>query len=469
MPEAASTVDLVNRILEKITPGDHERNQIEVFCSEVEEELSKQLSEAGFQGVAEVHGSIAHGTWLSGERDIDVFLILEKKYDKNVFPSVLELVKDYIGDEWTEAYAEHPYLKAKMKGFNVEFIPSFRLEPNNDLKSSTDRTPLHTDYIKENISPEEQDQTRLLKKFMKGIGVYGAEVKVRGFSGYLCELLVLFHGSFLETLKGASEWKKGHVIDLKGESDPDSIKKKFGEPLIVLDPVDSKRNVASAVSEESMWNLTAASRAFIGNPSESFFEEQKARVSVQDVLSRIQRHDLNLMFTVIEDPEPDVPDVLWGQLYRTEKILVRNLNKKGFKVTRSRVWSNEDSKHILVIELENPNLPAVQVHDGPPVERVEDSKNFLETHLANSYTLTGPWIKGERWQVGIKRKDTKAPEYVRSMLENGGRKTGISNRLAGKIQRSNTVLMNKEIEDFMDEDFAALMDRFLIGRPAWLE
>ena len=55
------------------------------------------------------------------------------------------------------------------------------------------------------------------------------------------------------------------------------------------------------------------------------------------------------------------------------------------------------------------------------------------------------------------------------MLENGGRKTGISGRLAEKIQRGNAVLLNKKIEDFMDEDFAAFMDRFLIGRPAWFE
>ena len=31
---------------------------------------------------------------------------------------------------------------------------------------------------------------------MQGIGVYGAEIKVGGFSGYLCELLVMKYGGF---------------------------------------------------------------------------------------------------------------------------------------------------------------------------------------------------------------------------------------------------------------------------------
>jgi len=43
-----------------------------------------------------------------------------------------------------------------------------------------------------------------LKQFMKGIGVYGSELRRRGFSGYLTELLVINYGSFLGVLKEAS-------------------------------------------------------------------------------------------------------------------------------------------------------------------------------------------------------------------------------------------------------------------------
>jgi tRNA adenylyltransferase (EC 2.7.7.25) len=51
-----------------------------------------------------------------------------------------------------------------------------------------------------NLHREQKDEVRLLKKFMKGIGVYGAEIKVKGFSGYVAELLVYFYDSFRNVL-----------------------------------------------------------------------------------------------------------------------------------------------------------------------------------------------------------------------------------------------------------------------------
>ena len=55
-----------------------------------------------------------------------------------------------------------------------------------------------------------RDEVRVLKKFMKGIDTYGAEIKVGGFSGMLCETLILNYGSFEDTIKSASDWKKYH-------------------------------------------------------------------------------------------------------------------------------------------------------------------------------------------------------------------------------------------------------------------
>jgi tRNA nucleotidyltransferase (CCA-adding enzyme) len=51
---------------------------------------------------------------------------------------------------------------------------------------------------------------------MAGIGVYGAEIKVGGFSGYLCELLILHHNSFLDTVKAFARYKHRTVIDIEG-------------------------------------------------------------------------------------------------------------------------------------------------------------------------------------------------------------------------------------------------------------
>ena len=92
-------------------------------------------------------------------------------------------------------------------------------------------------------------EVRLLKKFMQGIGVYGAEIKVGGFSGYLCELLIMKYGSFAETVEAFANYNKRVIIDIENyyADRQNELSLLFPEPLVIVDPVDKGRNVASAV------------------------------------------------------------------------------------------------------------------------------------------------------------------------------------------------------------------------------
>ena len=101
-----------------------------------------------------------------------------------------------------------------------------------------------------------EDDVLLLKQFMKGIGVYGSELKVGGFSGYLAELLVLCYGSFAGVLQAAIRLEAGNV-HRPGRA---SGKKTHDEPLVVVDPVDPNRNVAAALTLDKMFQFAAASR-----------------------------------------------------------------------------------------------------------------------------------------------------------------------------------------------------------------
>ena len=210
--------DVRGGILEKVVPDEDERGMLDRFRSRVEDGLSKLLAERGFRAMAEVHGSTVRDTWLADERDVDVFIILDRDYGRGVLPQVLDVVKEYVGEGWVEAYAEHPYIRAVVDGFDVDFVPCFRVNPEGGLISATDRTPLHTGFVLERLSPGGSNEVRLLKSFLKGVGVYGAEVRVGGFSGYLCELLVIRFGSFVKVLEEAVGWSDGMVLEF-GESD----------------------------------------------------------------------------------------------------------------------------------------------------------------------------------------------------------------------------------------------------------
>jgi tRNA nucleotidyltransferase (CCA-adding enzyme) len=435
----------------------------------MEEELTERLQEAGFKAVAEVHGSVARGTWLAGERDFDVFLVLDGCHSRGDLPEVLGIVKGYVGEGWVEAYAEHPYVSAVVDGFNVEFVPCFRVDPREGLRSATDRTPLHTGFVLERLQEAGRDEVRLLKRFMEGVGVYGAEVRVGGFSGYLCELLVIALGSFEGVLEVAAGWRKGEVVDPVGGADAGLLRDKFGEPLIVVDPVDPGRNVASAVSETRFWEFAAAARAYLREPRYRFFFPPEAVGDPAGVLERVGGWGLDLLFLEVGDGDVEVPDVLWGQLYRSERALVGALAEAGFGVVRSGVWSDERSRHVFVVELESATLPGVVVRRGPPVRMVEGSRRFLEAHLGSEGTVSGPWIEGDRWWVLLRRRDCCVRDVVSGLLEDGGRGIGVSPGIAERLAEGHRVLLGDEVAGIMEQGLAVFLDGFLRGRPIWLE
>ena len=460
--------ELREEILEQITPGDAERRSVEKFCARTERELTARLRRASLEAVAEVHGSAGRGTWLRGDRDIDVFIVLDPGYGRAVLPRVLDVVKEYVGEGWVEAYAEHPYIRAVVEDFDVEFVPCFRVDPREGLISATDRTPLHTWFMEEHLTPEGRSEVRLLKRFMRGVGVYGADVKVGGFSGYLCELLVVHFGCFEDVLSAASGWKRGEVIDITGGADPDKLRKQFKDPLIVVDPVDPDRNVASAVSDTALWTFAAAARAFLKEPAEGFFYPEEAVVDASALLDALDRRDSNLLFVVVQDEDVDVPDILWGQLYKAERVIANLLAERKFRVIRSAAWSDEASKHILVFELESATIPGVERQMGPPVEMAESSERFLKAHLGAYSTVSGPWIEGRRWWAETRRRQTDASLVLTDALRDGGRGVGVPRRLSRKIAQGYEILVDGEVSRYLQGGFARFLNGFLKGRPDWL-
>ena len=62
---------------------------------------------------------------------------------------------------------------------------------------------------------------------MRGVGVSGAALTVGGFSGYLCELLVILFGSFEGVLEDAASWGDGAVFVFEGTPDVNVLRTRF--------------------------------------------------------------------------------------------------------------------------------------------------------------------------------------------------------------------------------------------------
>ena len=452
---------LREEVLRDIKPTPEEENKLFCFAQKTVDNINKVLAETGINAKAEIHGSVAHGTWIKGQQDLDIFIVNEEYKSRDQLQQALDALKE--GTEWTytAAYAEHPYLKTQINGYSIDLVPCFRVE-EGELYSSTDRTPLHTKWLSDRLNGL-GDDVRLLKRFLITLGVYGAEIKIGGFSGYLCELLIIYYRGFCNLMEAAAHWNNKEIFSFTGET------REFDDPLTFIDPVDLRRNVASALREENYSLFIAAARSFVKNPSELFFKRAEIDVTPSMVLDMLEDRPTSVLFLVIEEGEADVPDVLWGQIHKSRQAVEHQLEHNGFKVLRSGAWSNEETRHIFIYELETAKIPEAFKHMGPPANLENNVRQFIDAHKNNPRTIAGPDLLQDRWYVLVKREYTDVKKLMDDLLANGGRNIGVSKKISVRILQHHRVLLDSEIGDYLKEDFDVYLFDWLKGRPQWIE
>ncbi len=469
----ASIKAVCEEVLRRVTPTPIERATVLDVAEKVRSRVAAEAQRAGLEATVEIGGSVAKDTWLRGEGDVDIFMLVPPSLGREELVKVgLEVAKRAVEEwGWRERYAEHPYLEASVESTRINIVPCYKVRKGEWL-SAADRTPFHTEYVRQRLSKRDlRGEMRLLKRFMKGIETYGAEIRVGGFSGYLCELLILNYDSFEATLSTAANWRRGQIIDIANYYDGrfEEVRILFDAPFIVIDPIDKNRNVAAAVTAERFAEFAAASQRFSERPSLNFFyPAETLPIDSSGLLDRMRARGTDFIFLAFTQ-RGIVPDVLWGQLYKTLRSLRRLLEQYDFKVIRSSAWSDEESLHILMFELEIANLPLSKRHIGPPAPSKE-SQNFLEKHSGAEDTSSGPWVEDGRWVVEKRRRHTRADQLLRTMLASGGQEIGVASIVKEGVKNGLQVLRNDQILELYAAkiEFAKLLIDLLDGRPIWL-
>jgi tRNA nucleotidyltransferase (CCA-adding enzyme) len=462
------------QVLKRITPTEKENNEILSLAETLVEKVKVAAEKAEVEAEVRVEGSVAKDTWLREEPEIDIFMRLPKNLPREAFETVgLRIAKKATkGLRQVERFSEHPYLEAFTKNLTrVNIVPCYKVKPGAWM-SATDRTPFHTDYVLPRLNDKLRSEIRLLKRFMNGVGVYGAEIKVGGFSGYLCELLVLQYNTFVGVLEAAANLRDAWLIDYEGyyKGRENELPKIFEEPLIVVDPVDKGRNAASAVRKQRLIEFVTASREFLKNPSLEFLYplETKA-LSPTQLRDEMKKRGSTLVFVKFGRVK-GVPDVLWGQLYKTQRALRKMLKQNDFHVIRDSVWSNEQDLNMLVFEIEHGRLPLVRKHLGPPIRKKIECENFLQKHAGSAATVSGPYIEDDRWVVEIKRKHREVVVLLSEKLKDGGRQVGVAKLISRTIGETLEVMVNEQIVKLYSTDpqFAKFVTEYLNAKPRWL-
>ena len=469
---ACSFEEIRAEVLKRVNPSESERKKLQALADSLTEKVEQALKNKEIDAEVRVEGSVAKDTWLRDCPEIDVFMRVATTVPREDFGKVLldvakEATQDYVQ---IERFAEHPYIEAITDDeVYLNVVPCYKVKQGNWI-SATDRTPFHTDCVKAHLTEKMSEEVRILKRFMKGINVYGAEIKVGGFSGYLCELLVLNYGSFLDVLRAAGDWEEKTVIDYeKHYKQSSTLKQKFVEPLIMVDPVDKERNVAAAVRKQKLDEFTAASREFLKKPDLQFFYPPKTKaLTAKELVDRIIGRGSLLVFIKFEG-KTTVPDVLWGQLYKSQKALRKIIVQNDFAVFRDTVWSNEKNLNVFVFELQNRLIPNMKHHSGPPLDKKLECEKFLRKHLGSDLTVSGPRIEKNRWVVDVKRRYTDVTKLLKDKLCEGGKREGVAEIVVEAVD-SLEVLVNDEILSFYSgyPDFAQFLTQYLDGKPVWL-
>jgi len=402
---------VIAKALPLCEPSPSEERRITAVANEARALVEKYLAGSGEVVDVVFGGSFAKGTWLRGDADIDIFFRVKPSVPIEKF----EELGRAVGQKALKAhkprlrYSDHPYVEAFVKNVRVNIVPCYDVEQGK-WQSAADRSPFHTELISKSFDGEKRTHARLLKKFFKAAGIYGAEISTGGFSGYVSEVLVLKYGSFENVLRAAADWKERQVVSV-GDYDQDIVKG-FNSAVVIIDPVDSRRNLGTAISPESAGKFMLAARAFLEKPSTQFFKEGWQVTAP----GRLRSNVLVVEFSHRERS----PDIVWGQLKRSVNAIAKQLEIADFVVLRSSCVTDEKNSAALAFLLESITLALYTKKKGPEVFRRSDAASFISGRKRALAT----WVDREmRVAMLVDRKATDARKFVRSLFakkENSG-------------------------------------------------
>lgn len=418
----SSVSAVVAKALPLCEPSPSEERRITAVAEEAKALVDKQVY--GMSDIVNVAfgGSFAKGTWLRGDADIDIFFKVKPSVPVEKFEELGRSVglKALRAHRPRLRYSDHPYVEAFVKKVRINVVPCYDVKQGK-WQSAADRSPFHTEFISKNFDDEKRRQARLLKKFLKSAGIYGAEISTAGFSGYVSEVLIHKYGSFEGTLRAASDWQERQVV-ASIDYDPDVIKG-FNSAIIIIDPIDSRRNLGTAISPASAGRFMLAARAFLERPLIQFFKGYQRGPDAKKLYP-------NVLVTEFSHKERS-PDVVWGQLKRGTSAIAKQLELAGFVVLRSSCVTDEKRSAALAFLLESMTLPSYTKRKGPEVFRRNDAASFL----AGKKKPLMIWVDKEmRVTMLVDRKATDAIKFTRSLLQNAENSGIPKDLIAGKLQ-----------------------------------
>lgn len=359
--------NVFQKVLKEIVPSQSERKKVNNIINFAKEKINQALSKHKIEAEVIVGGSVAKDTWLHNNHDIDFFVKFDTKYkDQDIGKILGTVLKSSFGKIKT-LHGTRDYYHVFINKYKFEIVPVLAISNPKEAKNSIDVSPFHVDYVKKKLNqdPQLSNQIRLFKKFAHSQGVYGAETFVSGFSGYVCELLIINYGSFLNLINAWENAKPKIVIDIEKQflSTEEIIstlpESKTNSPIILIDPVLKERNACAALDYKTFSKMLFALRLFLRKPSTSFFKKKSTTINIIKKLSK--KHGTILVYYKLKKQGNQKDDVYMSKIKSRLERIITELGKNNIEVYN--YGFTEDN--FAFIELETIKLSKQEKHYGP--------------------------------------------------------------------------------------------------------
>ena len=325
-------------------------------------------------------GSGAKGTWLK-TFDADIFVLFDYANFKEQSDKLSDTLEKILKKKFRNVARLHgsrDYFQIKQGKFTFEIIPILKIKKAEQAKNITDVSPLHSKWVSKYMPLV--NEMKLTKQFCQAQNVYGAESYIRGFSGYICEILTVHYGSFLNLMGNAAKWPEKVVVDVEKYYKGKDVFKiintsKLVSPLIVIDPVQRNRNAAAALSQEKFEAFKKAAKELLENHSKEFF----AKKDMKSLFLSQKTKDKKLV--ILEaSPISGKIDVIGSKFLKIYEFFSGELKKQSFRVISSDWdWDKKHSAYFYFLLGRRALSKMVEI-EGPPIKIKIHADNFRKIH-----------------------------------------------------------------------------------------
>ena len=346
-----------------------EKKKIKELLIKIDKLLKKNKVKARIK----LGGSAAKDTFLGNDFDVDIFIMFNynKYLDKDISKILGKCIKSL---KPVKVHGSRDYYQINKR---YEIIPVLEIKNPGKAVNVTDASTLHVDWVKKSIKNKAKlkSEIRLAKLFFKGINIYGAESYIKGVSGHVTDILVIFYGSFSNMIKAISKWKDSTEIDIENHKTV-LDKSKIQGPLVIVDPIQPNRNAAAALNREKYDLLKKKTKEFLKKPSIKFFHPKKIEISKL-------KSKYNLIIKVKQ--KKGKKDIVGAKLMKGYEFIAIRL--KDFGVEKSS-WIWDEKKCYYYFKLKDLKLSKFCEKRGPMKEFPAHVKRFKQKYR-NTYLKKG--------------------------------------------------------------------------------